>query len=99
MTGSGSFRPPHGPSPQTDHRNIHGSDLPGDEMAQRRAAWGAPCRKFIRVIQNTETNSFELVRLLRRPTQTGLVGAAEHRARRAARAGVLVREGGAAIRT
>ena len=79
-----------------NRQSQHGSDLPGDALARRRALWGAPCREFIRVIQNTETNSFELVCLLRRPIQTGLVSAAEHR--RAARACVFVRDGGAAIR-
>ena len=40
-----------------------GSDLSGDALARRRVSWRAPCREFIRVIQSTENNSFELVHL------------------------------------
>ena len=31
-----------------------GAHLPGNTLARRRTLWRAPCREFIRVVQNTE---------------------------------------------
>ena len=80
---SGSTGPPHGPHIPTNHQTADHTSLATRWRGGARCG-ARPCREFIRVIQNMETNSFDLVFLLGRPIQTSLVSglSAEYCARR-----------------
>ena len=66
------------------------AQLPGNTLVRRPQR--APCRKFVLFIQDSETNLFESVRLLKRHNETGLTGglSAEYHARHASRGRSIV---------
>ena len=71
MIRSSFSRPSHDPNPQTNHRTTASTSMATHWRGSARC--GARCAANSFVLFKTRKNSFELVRLLRRSIQTGLV--------------------------